>query len=41
MGRQLAALGMGTQEIADRLGVSYHAAWGYRKGVRADGQPWA
>jgi DNA-binding CsgD family transcriptional regulator len=37
----LFALGVPTQEVADRLGVSYHAAWGYRRGVRADGQPWA
>jgi DNA-binding CsgD family transcriptional regulator len=39
--RRLAALGFGTQEIADRLGVSMHTAWHYRNGRRADGQPWA
>ena len=38
---QLAALGMGTQEIADRLGVSMHTAWHYQHGRRGDGQPWA
>jgi hypothetical protein len=46
--RQRAALaalwagrGMGTHEIAVRLGVSDHTAWHYRNGRRADGQPWA
>jgi hypothetical protein len=36
-----AAGGMGTQEIAVRLGVSPHTAWHYRNGRRGDGQPWA
>jgi transcriptional regulator with XRE-family HTH domain len=38
---QLAALGVGTQEIADRLGVSAHTAWNYQRGRRGDGQPWS
>jgi len=37
---RLRALGMGTQQIADRLGVSMHSAWNYTKGLRADGRPW-
>jgi DNA-binding NarL/FixJ family response regulator len=39
--RHLAALGMGTQEIATRLGVCAHTAWHYQHGRRGDGQPWA
>jgi hypothetical protein len=39
--RRLAALGMGTQEIATRVGVSAHTAWNYQRGRRGDGQPWA
>ena len=38
---QLAALGAGTQEIADRLGVSMHSAWHYKNGRRGDGRPWS
>jgi hypothetical protein len=37
----LAAQGMGTQEIATRLGVCAHTAWHYQHGRRGDGQPWA
>ena len=36
-----AGLGMGTHEIAVRLGVSDHTAWNYQRGRRGDGQPWA
>jgi DNA-directed RNA polymerase specialized sigma24 family protein len=39
--RLMAGRGMGTQEIAARLGVSAHTAWNYRNGRRGDGQPWA
>jgi hypothetical protein len=39
--RRLAGLGMGTQEIATRLGVCAHTAWHYQHGRRSDGQPWA
>jgi hypothetical protein len=38
---RLRALGMGTQEIATRLGVCAHSAWSYTRGLRSDGQPWA
>jgi hypothetical protein len=41
LARLWAAQGMGTQEIADRLGVSCHSAWHYKNGRRGDGQPWA
>jgi hypothetical protein len=37
----LAAQGLGTTEIATRLGVSPHTAWNYQRGRRGDGQPWA
>jgi hypothetical protein len=37
----LAGQGMGTQEIATRLGVCAHTAWHYQHGRRGDGQPWA
>jgi hypothetical protein len=36
-----AGQGLGTQEIATRLGVSMHSAWNYKNGRRSDGQPWA
>jgi DNA-binding CsgD family transcriptional regulator len=36
----LAALGMSDPQIAARLGVSIHTVWGYRHGLRGDGQPW-
>jgi DNA-directed RNA polymerase specialized sigma24 family protein len=39
--RLMAGRGMGTQEIANRLGVSAHTAWNYQRGLRGDGQPWA
>jgi predicted transcriptional regulator len=38
---QLAALGMSDPQIAARLGVSRCTVWNYRRGRRADGQPWA
>jgi hypothetical protein len=38
---RMAGLGFGTQQIADRLGVSMHSAWNYTRGRRSDGQPWA
>jgi hypothetical protein len=38
---RLRGLGYGTQQIADRLGVSMHSAWNYTRGLRSDGQPWA
>jgi hypothetical protein len=41
LARLWAGLGMGTQEIATRLGVSMHSAWNYKNGRRSDGQPWA
>jgi DNA-directed RNA polymerase specialized sigma24 family protein len=39
--RERAALGMSDPQIAARLGVSIHTVWGYRHGLRGDGQPWA
>jgi DNA-binding NarL/FixJ family response regulator len=39
--RRLAALGVGTMEIAARLGVSPTTVHYYRRGLRSDGQPWA
>jgi DNA-binding CsgD family transcriptional regulator len=41
LARLLAGKGLGTQEIATRLGVSAHTAWHYKHGRRGDGQPWA
>jgi hypothetical protein len=38
---RLRGVGYGTQQIADRLGVSMHSAWNYTRGLRSDGQPWA
>jgi hypothetical protein len=38
---RLRGLGFGTQQIADRLGVSMHSAWNYTRGLRSDGQPWS
>jgi DNA-binding CsgD family transcriptional regulator len=38
---RLRGAGLGTQEIATRLGVSMHSAWNYGRGLRSDGQPWA
>jgi hypothetical protein len=40
LGAFLAGQGMGTQEIATRLGVCAHTAWHYQHGRRGDGQPW-
>jgi hypothetical protein len=39
--RLLAGLGVGTQEIADRLGVCAHTAWNYQRGLTGDGKPWS
>jgi DNA-binding CsgD family transcriptional regulator len=39
--QHLAALGYSDPQIAARVGVSIHTVWGYRHGVRGDGQPWA
>jgi DNA-binding CsgD family transcriptional regulator len=41
LARLMAGRGMGTQEIATRLGVSAHSAWNYQHGRRGDGQPGA
>jgi hypothetical protein len=41
LARQLAGVGLTTQQIARQLGVSDKCARNYVQGRRSDGQPWA